>query len=591
VSVLPKYPFDSERYIGTVSEIGPTTAKVNLPKAAESAGHWIHGYRMGAGEVGEFVFIECGDRAVFGRIIYVKLPERDRLSVEPQLGKFQESHPLGTVQLLTTLVLNNGKMLGGIPTFPKVGSRVYSAHPLLIKWVAEATQKNEDIPTPIVLEFGVVPSAQDTQVNLTPERVFGRHAAVLGATGGGKSWTLSRLIEEAAKYNSKIILLDATGEFHTLGGDAVKHVQIGEGALLPEETERLSVPSSDFTEQDMFAMFRPSGGVQGPKLRAAMRTLKLVKALGANAMVQDGTICKTGLLKARFNEAYTQHIRAIESPLADFDCTKLSMQVQYECHFPAADFNRDQTRFGDANQGDINYCIGLLTRIDDMLQSPEFACVFAPAALRSFMTVLNEFIASNKRILRVSLKYLPSSHNAREIIANIVGRYLLAAAKEGRFQDKPIVVMLDEAHQFLNKSLGDEGNKYPLESFELIAKEGRKFSLNICLATQRPRDIPEGVLSQMGTLIVHRLINEKDREVVEKASGDIDKSAAGFLPTLAPGEAVIVGVDFPIPLTVQVSKPQARPDSRGPDYQGKWKLQQQAAAVGAPAPRGPALPT
>ncbi len=584
MSSLPKYPFDSERYVGTISEIGPTTAKINLPKASEPAGHWIHGYRMGAGEVGEFVFIECGDRAVFGRIIYVKLPERDRLSVEPQLGKTQESHPLGTVQLLTTLVLKSGKMLGGIPTFPKVGSRVYSAHPLLIKWVAEATQKTEDTPNPIVLEFGIVPSAEDTQVNLTPERIFGRHAAVLGATGGGKSWTLSRLMEEAAKYNSKIILLDATGEFHTLTGDSVKHVQIGDGALMPGGTDRLSIPSKDFTEQDMFAMFRPSGGGQGPKLRAAMRTLKLVKALGANGMVQEGTICKTGLLKARFNEAYTQHVRAIESPLADFDCTKLSIQIQLECIFPAADYGRDQTRFGDSSAQDINHCIGLLTRIDDMLQSPEFACVFAPGALPSFMATLNDFLSSDKKILRVSLKYLPSSHNAREIIANIIGRYLLAAAKEGAFQDKPVVVMLDEAHQFLNKSLGDENNKYPLESFELIAKEGRKFSLNICLATQRPRDIPEGVLSQMGTLIVHRLINEKDREVVEKASGDIDKSAAAFLPTLAPGEAVIVGVDFPIPLTVQVSKPQARPDSKGPDYQGKWKIQAQAAAAAVSGP-------
>jgi DNA helicase HerA-like ATPase len=222
-----------------------------------------------------------------------------------------------------------------------------------------------------------------------------------------------------------------------------------------------------------------------------------------------------------------------------------------------------------------------------MLQSPEFACVFAPGALPSFMTTLNGFLGSDKKILRVSLKYLPSSHNAREIIANIIGRYLLDAAKKGAFQDKPVVVMLDEAHQFLNKSLGDENNKYPLESFELIAKEGRKFSLNICLATQRPRDIPEGVLSQMGTLIVHRLINEKDREVVEKASGDIDKSAAAFLPTLAPGEAVIVGVDFPIPLTVQVSKPQARPDSKGPDYQGKWKIQAQAAAAAVPVPGAP----
>src|SRR5580658_6664699 len=74
----------------------------------------------------------------------------------------------------------------------------------------------------------------------------------------------------------------------------------------------------------------------------------------------------------------------------------------------------------------------------------------------------------------------------------------------------------------------------------------------------------------MGTLIVHRLINDRDREVVERASGEIDRSAAEFLPTLAPGQAVIIGVDFPIPLTVQITAPDAHPDSQGPDYQRHW---------------------
>lgn len=71
-----------------------------------------------------------------------------------------------------------------------------------------------------------------------------------------------------------------------------------------------------------------------------------------------------------------------------------------------------------------------------------------------------------------------------------------------------------------------------LDAFELIAKEGRKYGLNICLSTQRPRDITEGVLSQMGTLVVHRLTNDRDREVVERACGEIDRSASSFLPNL-----------------------------------------------------------
>ena len=93
------------------------------------------------------------------------------------------------------------------------------------------------------------------------------------------------------------------------------------------------------------------------------------------------------------------------------------------------------------------------------------------------------------------------------------------------------------------------------DAFEIIAKEGRKHGLNLCLTTQRPRDITEGVLSQMGALIVHRLTNDRDREVVERACGEIDRAASSFLPNLKQGEAVILGADFPIPLTIHINKP------------------------------------
>jgi len=74
----------------------------------------------------------------------------------------------------------------------------------------------------------------------------------------------------------------------------------------------------------------------------------------------------------------------------------------------------------------------------------------------------------------------------------------------------------------------------------------------------------------MGTLIVHRLTNDLDRNVVEKACGEIDKSAALFIPNLQPGEAVIIGNDFPIPLTVQISQPSIPPFSSSANYDKSW---------------------
>jgi len=142
-----------------------------------------------------------------------------------------------------------------------------------------------------------------------------------------------------------------------------------------------------------------------------------------------------------------------------------------------------------------------------------------------------------------------------------------------------VVVIVDEAHNFLGRQIGDEDAVAKLDAFELIAREGRKFGLNICLSTQRPRDITECVLSQMGTLAVQRLTNDRDREVMERAVGEIDRSASSFLPNLKPGEAAIFGADLPIPLTIQIFTPVAQPKSEGPNYQECSQLHQPASGA------------
>jgi DNA helicase HerA-like ATPase len=442
-----------------------------------------------------------------------------------------------------------------------------------MKWLAEASQGGA-VRSPLLLEVAALTAEPGVPVRIVPERIFGRHCAVLGATGGGKSWTVARLIEEVARYQSKTILLDATGEFHTLGCN-VRHVYIGTAPDPAPGATEVVVPYKALTESDLFALLKPSGLTQAPKLRMAIKSLKL--AALEPSLAEAGVIRKAGRAREAFDAACRTHATAIEHPRAMFDIRLLASQVEEECVFPTD--QKNPSYWGRVSESDRSYCVSLITRIDDILSSESLACVFRTEGKPSLRRVINEFLESDVAVLRISLKHLPFDHNAREIVANAIGRALLTDARNGAFRNRPLIVVLDEAHQFLNKTLGDENTKYPLDSFDLIAKEGRKFCLNLCLATQRPRDIPEGVLSQMGTLVVHRLTNDKDREVVERASGDIDRSAAAFLPTLAPGEAVIIGADFPIPLTIQVSPPVSRPDSTGPDYQRTWSEREVALAA------------
>lgn len=206
-----------------------------------------------------------------------------------------------------------------------------------------------------------------------------------------------------------------------------------------------------------------------------------------------------------------------------------------------------------------------------VMESQSLSCVFSPPPeTSSLVEQLETFIASDKTLFRICLSAVGYEFNAREVIANVIGRLLLQRARAEAFRSKPLITILDEAHNFLGKTIGSEDDVQNLDAFELIAKEGRKYGLNLCLATQRPRDITEGVLSQMGTLLVHRLTNDRDREVVERACGEIDRSAAAFLPNLKQGEVAMVGVDFPIPVTIQIGRPMQQPISDGPSFQSSW---------------------
>jgi len=558
-------PFDRQRYVGSVCTVRPASVEVNLPLAAGRGGTHVAGYPLQRGQVGEFVVIEGEEHAVLGRLVETRLPERDRLGVEPAREHDASPNPMGVVQLLTSIDLETGQALRGIPVSPRIGQHVFSAHPLVVKQVVESG------PTPDVkrIQLASFPHAHDTAVSLSPSQLLGRHCAILGATGGGKSWTLALLTEEIARLGGKAILFDATGEFQTQTGAGIRHAYLGGRKANPNDPRQfLSFPYWDLTESDLFVLLRPSPGVQAPKLKEALRSLKIAHLVPG--LANGGLIRKTGQPRQNFEAACVQHALALNRPGAYFDVARLSNQLWEECVYPSG-FGAQAGSWGGATQNEQSACVTLLSRIESELASPNLECLFSPTGLDSIPDVVGAFITDpNQRVLRISLEYLSFEHNAREVVANAVGRYLLGLARQGRFLAMPMVVMLDEAHQFLDKSVGDEFTRTDLDAFGLIAKEGRKYSLTCVLATQRPRDIPEDVLSQMGMFIVHRLINERDRNVVEKACGDLDSSAASFLPTLGQGEAMVVGASSPMPLPVTIRKPFRPPASRSADYEGLW---------------------
>ncbi|WP_234851069.1 hypothetical protein [Sinorhizobium meliloti] len=131
------YPFENARYLGTVSRVSPIGVQVNLPFATEAAPAQYAGNRVTRGQVGEFVVIETFTSvAIIGRITEIRLPERDRLSVEPERDEGDaEPNPIGVIRLLGSVDLQSVQSSRGISDVPRIGDYVYLAHPDFIRLV------------------------------------------------------------------------------------------------------------------------------------------------------------------------------------------------------------------------------------------------------------------------------------------------------------------------------------------------------------------------------------------------------------------------------------------------------------------------
>jgi hypothetical protein len=572
--VFPRGLLRPELFIGVLSSVSAQAVRFNLNDAGSPSGAHFLGGRYGKGEVGEFVLIEGQINLLLGRVVEIHLPESERRSVDASHSKVADLDAVGTIQLLGSVAMDTLRVTAGVESYPRLGDRVYAAPHNFVADLPSLMEPEGNPASKVLLKLGSIDVALESAVSIRPEKLFGRHCAILGTTGGGKSWTTARILEECLKHKSKLILLDATGEYRGFSGAHITHFHLGNPFIKAADSSPCALPPTCFLESDFIALFEPAGKVQGPKMRAAMRSLRLAKL--APGITTNGIIKKIDQLKAAVNmeEQKAGVSEKLDDPKQEFDVRKLVAQLEQECVWPDgknwSTKQSDITKWG-GESGDFSYCLSLVSRINAILTSQSFACVFQSndAALTK---AIEDFVSNDKRLLRICLSGVPYEFKAREILANVIGRHLLNLARKGSFQTAPVVVVVDEAHNFLGRQIGGEDAVARLDAFELIAKEGRKFGLNICLTTQRPRDITEGVLSQIGTLVVHRLTNDRDREVVERACGEIDRSASSFLPNLKPGEAAIIGADFPIPLTIQIFPPEAKPKSDGPDYQKNWQI-------------------
>ena len=575
---MKQNPFNHSHFIGYINQVSPQFVKIHFPSSILMKSFSFYGEDLKGGLVGSYVVIEGEKYGFLGKILELSLPEKERLELSEKSFNTKDFHPTGKIEILISFDLFNPNVIDkGLNSLPLIGSKVFICSSEFIKnYFKGFGVKAEHRDNAPVIKFGKLTYDKSTTIELSQQALFSRHCAVVGTTGGGKSYTVSKLIEGVVENNGKAIIIDPTGEYSTYDNK-------------PEVEKTVLITDSFFsyknlTISDLFVLFRPAGQVQQPILLEAIKSLKIAYCLirdkekynpleenkkvtlsiGKKQMIlENGCVVKQNNEVRPFLNAHYIYKSEIEnSDNSEFDITKLHHQIINECFQIEGEKwrnLRDERNFGNSTS--------LLMRINNILNDNDYKKMFGFEVNenKDLISIIDDFLKSDKNILRIGFENVPYNFQVREILANAIGKYLLNLSRRDEFKKNPLVLFVDEAHQFLNKKVKDEYfESTELNSFDTIAKESRKYGLFLCIATQMPRDIPIGTLSQIGTFISHRLINHQDKEAIANACSSANRDTLAFLPILGSGEAILMGVDFPMPVMLKVDLPIIEPNSSTP---------------------------
>jgi hypothetical protein len=181
------------------------------------------------------------------------------------------------------------------------------------------------------------------------------------------------------------------------------------------------------------------------------------------------------------------------------------------------------------------------------------------------------------RITVLDLSLVPS--DVLTTVVSVLGRLVFEAAQRYRRIHRatlPTVIVLEEAHNFVERQIGESDEAGPSircrQMFEKIAKEGRKFGVGLMLSSQRPAELSPTIVAQCNSFVLHRIVNDRDQELVNRLAPDSTGSLLKELPSLPTQKAILMGIAAEIPVVFDV-RPLAeehRPSSENPDYWSVW---------------------
>lgn len=416
------------------------------------------------------------------------------------------------------------------------------------------------------LSLGTFTLDDDAIAYLNGNKLFQRHAVIVGSTGSGKSWTTARLLDQIATLpQANAIVFDIHGEYGPLIGDAYRHLKIAgpsdidKGATLKDGV--LHLPYWLLGYEALVSMFVDRSDQNAPNQSMLMtRTITAEK--------------KNGLVAPEHKSILDNF--TIDSP------------VPFSLDAVLAELNKlneemvEGAKPGTKKQGDFHGKLSrLIPRFEAKRSDRRLAFLFQPPAECMQM----DWLAKAVHLLiggrgaqdeaKGGIKIIDFSEVPSDILPLMVSllAQIVFTTNQWSAPDKrhPIAMLCDEAHLYIpEKSNTDSSSAVAVEIFERIAKEGRKYGIGLVVISQRPSEVNRTVLSQCNNVIAMRLTNGDDQSVIRRLLPDSLGSFGELLPILDTGEALVVGDASLLPTRIRVSEPELKPNSQTVAFWDRW---------------------
>lgn len=447
-----------------------------------------------------------------------------------QCGGAAQRHAF-IVDLLGELTLGEGRSFArGVSHYPLLGTEVYAADECERAAIfAPASETN--------LRVGSLFADESQPAYVGMDELLGKHFAIVGATGAGKSCATALMISAMLERepNAHIILLDAHNEYSAAFGDIAEVLSV----------DNMHLPLWLLDLEEAVRVLARGGNEEDQEAQAAI--LKDVITRARRHAASDGAL--SGSITAD-----------TPAPYRVFDLLRF--------------INEAAGRLDRADSAKA--FLRLRARLESLRDDRRFAFMFADEPHRGdpLAPILGRLLripVEGKPLTIVDLSGVPSE--IADVVVSLMARaifdFALWADPDRR---PPVLLVCEEAHRYVpeDRSTGFAAAERALTR---IAKEGRKYGLALALVTQRPSELSTAALSQCGTVFALRMSSDADQRFVAKALPDAGQTMLRSLPSLGTQQAIVFGEAVSVPVRVRFDElpAQRRPRSESASFSSAWQ--------------------